>query len=92
MEVYRLVTQGEGLLKLIRKGENTNVINFRHSDKPGSLSTDFIRSLCFDHKGNLWIGTENGGLNYLSRNSNEFITYLSNDMPQTASEAILFGH
>lgn len=36
------------------------------SDDPASLSTDMVMSLLLDSSNNLWIGTENGGLDVLA--------------------------
>lgn len=37
-----------------------------------SLSTDYIHSLLFDKDGNCWLGTGNGTLTFLAKNSNSF--------------------
>ena len=33
---------------------------YRHSDAPGSLSSDAVNSVCVDHSGIVWVGTQTG--------------------------------
>jgi ligand-binding sensor domain-containing protein len=40
-----------------------------------SLSKDYIHSLLFDKDGNCWLGTGNGTMTYLAKNSNSFEHY-----------------
>jgi ligand-binding sensor domain-containing protein/HPt (histidine-containing phosphotransfer) domain-containing protein len=40
-----------------------------------SLTNDRIRTLLIDHAGNLWIGTENGGINIYNHKKNTFSRY-----------------
>ncbi len=53
---------------LFRVGSNTDIENFRQNIKNPShgLSSDFVRSVCEDDNGDLWIGTKQG-LNKLDR-------------------------
>jgi ligand-binding sensor domain-containing protein/signal transduction histidine kinase len=37
----------------------------RHHDRAIGLSDDWVRALCCDREGNLWVGTGNGGLDML---------------------------
>jgi ligand-binding sensor domain-containing protein/signal transduction histidine kinase len=39
---------------------------------PNSLNFSVIRGICEDKEGNLWIGTEGGGLNFMNRKTNLF--------------------
>ncbi len=41
--------------------------NYRHITKDQGLSSNFILSLCLDREGNLWVGTDGGGLNRLKK-------------------------
>lgn len=51
-------TAGEGLFRYdMRTGQVTHYTH--EKGRPGSLSSDFVRSLAFDSDGNLWIGTLN---------------------------------
>jgi len=55
-----------------------------HNDK--SLRRNNIISLCEDHQGNLWIGSENGGLSRYDRAHDNFINYLEDpDNPKRIS-------
>ena len=51
-------TEGNGLLAY--SPEDNTQVHYRSSSRPGSLSSDYVRSLCRDHAGVLWIGTKNG--------------------------------
>jgi len=42
---------------------------------PNSISNDRVKSLFVDDDGNLWIGTENGGINLYNRETNQFLQY-----------------
>jgi ligand-binding sensor domain-containing protein/HPt (histidine-containing phosphotransfer) domain-containing protein len=46
---------------------------------PTSLSINFSRTLFEDDKGNLWIGTENGGINLYNRDTKTFTHYRIED-------------
>ncbi|MGZ3873246.1 MAG: two-component regulator propeller domain-containing protein [Mucilaginibacter sp.] len=48
------------------------------ADDPGSLSFSDINSFAEDKTGNIWIGTNGGGLVYFNRANNTFKTYLHN--------------
>lgn len=72
-------TYGNGLYKIVDKGNDWQIQHFQGSDLPGNLSSNDILSLICDNKGNLWIGTENGGLNALPVNSNKFKVYKTED-------------
>ncbi len=39
---------------------------YHEPDHPGSLSHNYIQSMILDHRGELWIGTDGGGLNFAS--------------------------
>ncbi|MCH5685994.1 hypothetical protein LWM68_18130 [Niabella sp. W65] len=43
---------------------------------PESLNHPIVSSFAEDRQGNIWIGTEGGGLNYWNRQSNSFAYYL----------------
>lgn len=62
-------TWNNGLYKINSKGE---ISNFRHDPKKsGSLSSDFVRTICQDNDGTMWIGTRKG-LEQLNQATNEF--------------------
>jgi len=56
-----LATWGEGLF---RYSTNGTVLHFTKQD---GLGSDFVRALCADSEGNLWVGTQGGGLARLHR-------------------------
>lgn len=48
---------------------------YREDASPGTLRGNAVEEICEDSRGNLWIATENGGLNYLDRKTGRFIDY-----------------
>lgn len=48
---------------------------FRNITEADGLSGSHVRSLATDHKQNLWIGSELGGLSYFDRKKNTFTNY-----------------
>ena len=41
--------------------------NYHHISRAQGLSSDFVLSLCLDHEGNVWVGTDGDGLNRLKK-------------------------
>lgn len=41
--------------------------NYHHISTADGLSSDFVLSMCFDNEGNLWAGTDGGGLDRVKR-------------------------
>lgn len=69
-------SKGRGVFKLTPSGgghiPDYSVINYTHnSDDRYSLSHDNVYSIFEDTYGRIWIGTFNGGLNYILQNNNE---------------------
>ncbi|TLV00306.1 two-component regulator propeller domain-containing protein [Dyadobacter luticola] len=62
--------------------------HYLHSSSPNSLSNNFVMSFNEDLQGNLWIGTDGGGLNRLNRESGQFTTLKQ----QTGRYAISGNH
>lgn len=60
--------------------ESGNFINYRHDPNNNkSISTDRIISLFENEKGDLWIGTENHGINFFNRSNKMFRHYKSHE-------------
>lgn len=57
---------GGGLFEWNRDGES--FVNYRTGSSPGTISHDVVYSFLLDRSGDLWIGTNGGGLNRVSRN------------------------
>ncbi len=56
--------------------DNKSIDTFKHNvNDSKTLSQNSIYSIIEDAKGDLWIGTWAGGINYLDRNSNNFLTF-----------------
>ena len=98
--VYWIGTYGGGLNKLVSgafDGSPAAFIHYKNDpNNPGSLSNDFVRSICEDKSGTLWIGTE-GGLNKLIPGAKEgssptFIHYLADaDDPHSLSHNFIYS-
>jgi len=63
-------SKGSGLFRLEPLGQGTpdryRITNYRHDDAdPFSLSHDNVYSVFEDRSGRIWVGTFNGGLNYM---------------------------
>ncbi|MGL1888414.1 MAG: methyl-accepting chemotaxis protein [Reichenbachiella sp.] len=52
--------------------------NSDNSSDENNISSNYIRSIKSDNTGNLWIATENGGLNYLQKSTQKFTHYYHN--------------
>lgn len=64
-------TFGGGLNRIEFSNDKKNLKFIRYKNNPNnkkSISNNFIRSICEDSKGNLWIATDRGGLNKLDLN------------------------
>ncbi|NOX19262.1 MAG: hypothetical protein GXO87_13395 [Chlorobi bacterium] len=76
-------TQRGGLNKLLpssnlenETGVSAKFIHYKHNpNEPNSLSNNDVRNLLVDRSGNLWIGTEHGGLNILNLKTEKFTRY-----------------
>ncbi len=69
-----VATYGNGLKHFNRKRDK--IKTYRHNpDKPESISSDKIFSLCITSDGVLWVGTIGGGLNYLDSAEGTFKGY-----------------
>jgi|GEM_PF-920114 len=72
-------TNGGGLNKMVLDSKNNMPVEFvAYKNSPAdtnSLSNDFVRVIYEDSKGNLWVGTQGGGLNKFDREKNIFEHY-----------------
>ncbi len=58
----------------------------REPDNPNSISNNYVKTLCIDNKGLIWIGTSNG-LNIYDKENNTFKRFFSNpDDEKTISQ------
>ncbi len=71
----------------LNKYDGYNFIIYRNDPtNPNDLSYNFIKSMCEDKSGALWIGTYGGGLNKFNREKNQFTHYLADpDVPNSLS-------
>lgn len=83
----------EGLFCMTNNGASfkDNLIHYKHdSNDNSSLTIDQVISLLVDNSGNLWIGTENGGINLYNKEKNSFWHYRRDDynMHSLSTESI----
>ncbi|MBB4037284.1 signal transduction histidine kinase/ligand-binding sensor domain-containing protein/DNA-binding response OmpR family regulator [Dysgonomonas hofstadii] len=72
-----IATEGNGLYYIADDG---NLKNYRNDkNDPNSISSDFVRSLCFDNQQRLWVGTFIG-LNIYDEIEDTFSRYYSNEI------------
>jgi ligand-binding sensor domain-containing protein/signal transduction histidine kinase len=73
-------TEGLYCLKNNSNLATEHLIHYQHDvhDK-SSLSIDLVRSLYVDKSGNLWIGTDNGGINLFNKEKQSFWHYRKDD-------------
>jgi len=73
-------TEGLFFLKNSPEVKNISFIHYQHdkNDK-NSLSINQVKSLYIDDLGDLWIGTENGGIDLFDRKSKKFWHYRTDD-------------
>ena len=73
-------TEGLYCLKNNSDPATSHLIHYQHdvNDK-SSLSIDLVRSLYVDKSGNLWIGTDNGGINLFNKEKLSFWHYRKDD-------------
>ncbi len=85
-----IATYRDGLYQLSNRDRKV-IINHFLADRPNGIASNIVRSLLFDRKGNLWIGTGNGlsKLPYVERFKEEpkIITYKHN-----ASDSASLSH
>lgn len=69
-----IATQGDGLFQLEFDGEKTNIKNhfLKKSDQPNTVSSNILLDLCVGEDGQLWIATEDDGVNILDIETGEF--------------------
>lgn len=67
-------TDGSGVYRYIRKGKPFFNIK-KGTSESGSIGHNIVRSIYKDTSGNLWIGTRGDGLNFISAENNQRISY-----------------
>jgi len=67
-------TDGNGVYRYIRKGKPFFNIK-KGSSESGSIGHNIVRSIYKDKTGNLWVGTRGDGLNKISPENNQRISY-----------------
>ena len=67
---YWIGTSTNGLYRLTRVNDEVRTIQYNTSD--GSLNSNTVLSLFTDHAGNLWVGTQGGGLSLFNRETARF--------------------
>ncbi|WP_242482139.1 ligand-binding sensor domain-containing diguanylate cyclase [Thiocystis violacea] len=90
--VNAIVQDGRGFLWVgtqegLNRYDGHSMVTFSHDpDAPGSLPNDWVWDLLVDHAGNLWVGTDGGGLSRFDPGTERFVTFRSDpDDPSTLS-------
>jgi signal transduction histidine kinase/ligand-binding sensor domain-containing protein/HPt (histidine-containing phosphotransfer) domain-containing protein/ActR/RegA family two-component response regulator len=84
-QVIRVGTWGGGFFELDPGSETLK--SFKHSSALGALPNDIVYSIFQDASGELWLGTNGGGLARLDRMQRSFSTYIANpDDPKSLPE------
>ncbi|HYC83955.1 MAG TPA: two-component regulator propeller domain-containing protein [Chryseosolibacter sp.] len=76
-EEYWLATKGQGLMRIDKK--TSKVTTFLANSPKPTINSNSLTSLLLDQSGNLWIGTNGGGLNYFDRRHNNFRYYTTHE-------------
>ncbi len=85
----KLMVDHAGVLWAIFPFGSGRFIVYRHSAEPGSLSNDWVNTVCIDHLGIVWAGTQ-GGLNRLDPATDKFLVYDERDgLPNSNLSGIL---
>jgi signal transduction histidine kinase/ligand-binding sensor domain-containing protein len=85
---YAWVGTNFGLYRL----DGYQTVEFKNDpSNPKSLSSNFIKALCTDSDGDLWVGTIGGGLNRFIRETNQFIHFVPNDSINSISGINISG-
>ena len=71
-------TTKDGLLRYHKTNEQIKFYRANKKD-PASISSDEVLCLTPDARGNLWIGTRGGGLNYFDKQTEKFTHYTQAD-------------
>ncbi|WP_031527355.1 hybrid sensor histidine kinase/response regulator [Dyadobacter crusticola] len=84
--IYSMIDDGKGHIWI---GSSDGLLRFSKSDysyitfkndprNPGSIGNNVVASVYMDKMGQLWLGTEGGGLNLYNEKSNSFTRFLHN--------------
>jgi ligand-binding sensor domain-containing protein len=72
----RYIPESDSFERIFSKPENGHNLSGHSAFQPGSLSSNSIKAIVEDRQGNLWVGTENEGLN-LYEPTNESFTHFT---------------
>lgn len=67
-----IATYDNGLIKIDKKG---TLKQYAYAPKEGAISSNKVISILDDDKGNLWLGTDGGGLNVFNKKTEKFTVY-----------------
>lgn len=67
-----IATYDNGLIRITKDGK---VKQYAFSTQKGALSSNKVISILDDERGNLWLGTDGGGLNVFNKSSEKFTIY-----------------
>lgn len=70
--VLWIATYDNGLIKMTKNGRLTQ---YASQNKPGGISSNKVLSILDDEQGNLWLGTDGGGLNVFNKQTEKFVVF-----------------
>jgi signal transduction histidine kinase/ligand-binding sensor domain-containing protein/CheY-like chemotaxis protein len=72
--------------------DRDDFINYLHnSNSSNTISHNSVRCVCVDHNDDVWIGTEGGGLNRITKDRGQTITYKHKNNPFSLSHNIVYS-
>lgn len=81
-----IATYDNGLVSLDTK--NNKLEQYNHNPNKNSISTNKVISIYDDNKGNLWLGTDGGGLNRFNKATKKFTVI---DNAYSTNSAVVYG-
>ncbi|MGV3639722.1 MAG: two-component regulator propeller domain-containing protein [Adhaeribacter sp.] len=94
--IYDLYEDGAGLLwvatynngLIVQDKKTGRWSQFTATGKPYALSTNKVITIFRDHRNNIWLGTDGGGLNLFDRKTNTFRVF---DEEQGITSSVIYG-
>ncbi len=63
---------------------NNDIFYHHDPEHPGSINAGYVRTICKDKQGRIWIGTDIGGIGYFDGKHNEFVKFVHDPYDSTS--------